>query len=110
MAVRTARRLVPVALLAAALGAASALHAETKGPKPATCVKFHGEVRARAYGYDHFVVLESSCQKPASCSVSSDVSPEVQKVSIDPGQTTEVATSLGVPATTFTPYVTCTLP
>ena len=106
----TIRRLFPLALLAASLGAASGLHAETKSPKPATCVKFHGEVRARAYGYDHFVALESSCPKVATCAVSSDVNPEAQNVTIDPAQATEVATSLGVPASTFTPHVTCTLP
>jgi hypothetical protein len=104
------RRLVPVTLLAAGLGAASALHAETKPPPVATCVKSWGEVRARAYGYDHFVHLESSCKKTALCAVSTDVNPEVQTVSLAAGASTEVATFLGSPASTFTPKVACTLP
>ena len=107
----TARRLLPIALLAAAIGVASSLHAETKAPPVATCVKSWGEVRARAYGYDHFVHLVSSCKKTAVCAVSSDVSPdEVQTVSLAAGAATEVATFLGSPASTFTPKVTCTLP
>ena len=106
----TARRLVPLALLAAALGAASGLHAEPKPSKVATCVEIARRgPRARVWLY-HFVILESSCQKVASCAVSSDVNPEVQNVSVAPGETTEVATFLGSPASTFTPRVTCTLP
>ena len=103
-------RLVPVALLAAGLGAASTLHAEPKPPVAAPCVKSWGEVRARALGYDHFVVLQSSCKKTAVCAVSSDVNPEVQTVTVAAGEKTEVPTFLASPASTFTPKVTCTLP
>jgi hypothetical protein len=107
----TARRLVPLALVAAALSIASASAlAETK-PKPvATCVSFWAEVRARAYGYDHFVHLESACKKPATCAVSSDVNPDAQTVTLAPGESIEVATFLGSPAATFVPKVACTLP
>ena len=107
-------RLFPIALLltawGVALGAASPAHAEPKPPPTATCVKWWGEVRPRAYGYDHVVHLESSCKKTAVCAVSSDVNPEVQMVSLPAGASTEVLTFMGSPAYEFTPRVTCKLP
>ena len=103
-------RILPLSFLLVTFGAMAPLRAETKAPVVATCVKSWGEVRARAYGYDHFVVMQSTCKKAAVCAVSSDVNPDAQSVSLTPGESTEVATSLGVPASTFLPKVVCTLP
>ncbi len=106
------RRLAFVPLLAIFALVAPASRAEKKpkpAPVPAKCVAWHTEVRARAYGYDHFVVLTSSCTKSATCVVSTDVNPAPQTAEVAAGETVEVATFLGSPASSFTATVDCTL-
>lgn len=111
----TRARLLPAALALVAFGALLAPPSRADKPAPvpapvsATCVQWHGEVRARAYGYDHFVVLTSSCKKPATCAVSTDVAPEVLTVAVGAGESKEVATFLGSPASEFHPQVSCTM-
>lgn len=71
------------------------------------CVAFHGEPRATGYGYRHVVVLTSSCKTNRVCDVSSDVNPEVQKVTIAPNETREVVTFVESTVAQFTPRVSC---
>jgi hypothetical protein len=76
-------------------------------PPEAKCVAWHTEVRARAYGYDHFVILDSSCAGEATCTVSTDVNPSPQTAVVPAGARVEVATFLGSPATEFKATVSC---
>lgn len=75
----------------------------------AACVKWWGETRATGTGYRHVVVLSNGCAKPALCDVSTDVNPEVQKVTVAPATIEEVVTFFDSPASAFTPNVTCKL-
>ena len=106
------RLLVPTVALAAFVASAALLAPASRADKPvaATCVQWHGEVRARAYGYDHFVVLASGCKQAATCAVTTDVAPEVVRVAVAAGESKEVATFLGSPASVFHPSVSCTIP
>jgi hypothetical protein len=71
------------------------------------CVTWWGEARPTGYGFRHVVVLKSACTKPATCDVSTDVNPEIQKVTVAPGETREVVTFLEAPGSGFTPRVSC---
>ncbi len=75
----------------------------------ATCVKWWGETRATGTGYRHVVLLSNGCTKAAVCDVSTDVNPEVQKVTVAPATIEEVVTFFDSPASAFTPNVTCKL-
>jgi hypothetical protein len=74
------------------------------------CVRFEGTARWGADGYNHIVRIENNCARAASCSVSTDVNPQVQVVNVPAGQSIEIVTFLGSPASRFTPNVVCTLP
>jgi hypothetical protein len=104
-------RRVSILPLLLALGAiAPATHAEKKpAPPVAKCVAWHTEVRARAYGYDHFVILDSSCAQEATCVVSTDVNPSPETAVVPAGARVEVATFLGSPASEFKATVACVL-
>jgi hypothetical protein len=95
----------PLALALVAL--APATRAEPKA-SPA-CIKSWGEPRARAIGYDHVVVIENNCDKPASCVISTDVAPEPIQATVDPKQRVELTTFRNSPATAFKPKVECKL-
>ncbi len=73
------------------------------------CIEYRGEARYRGYGYDHVVIIESSCRETARCRVSTDVDPDEQSVEVPGGETAEVVTRRGSPARAFTPNVSCTL-
>jgi hypothetical protein len=73
------------------------------------CIEYRGEARYRGLGYDHVVVIESSCQQTASCRVSTDVDPQEHEVDVPGGETAEVVTRRGSPARAFSPNVSCTL-
>ena len=104
------RRAVLLSLLCALALIAPSSRADKKpAPPEAKCVAWHTEVRARAYGYDHFVILDSSCASDASCTVSTDVNPSPQVAVVAPGARVEVATFLGSPASEFKATVSCVL-
>jgi hypothetical protein len=103
------RRLAALASIAIVtlLALAPATQAQPK-PMPA-CVKTSSEVRARAVGYDHLVAIENTCEKPAACTVSTDVAPEPLQVTVEPKKTVELTTFRGSPAREFKPTVSCKL-
>jgi hypothetical protein len=104
------RRAVLLSFLCALALLAPATHADKKpAPPDAKCVAWHTEVRARAYGYDHFVILDSSCAKEASCTVSTDVNPTPQTAVVPAGAKVELATFLSSPASEFHATVACVL-
>jgi hypothetical protein len=73
------------------------------------CVHVRSEARFSGFGYDHLVEVENGCEKPASCSVSTDVNPQPQPVQLNVGEKQSVVTFRGSPASTFKPDVTCKL-
>jgi len=99
-------RLAPLAALA--LVALAPVTRAAPTPTPA-CVKSWGDARARAVGYDHVVVIENGCDKPASCVVSTDVAPEPIHATVAPKTKIELTTFRGSPATAFEPKVECKL-
>jgi hypothetical protein len=103
----------------AALGLGSAAIALFARPAPAangasvaegtSCVTFHAEPRAKAYGYDHWVLLDSTCDKTADCQVSSDVRKEPVAVAIEKHGHEEVNLWMNSPASSFVATVHCKL-
>jgi hypothetical protein len=71
------------------------------------CVHFWPEARLRNYAYDHVVHLQSSCHRTASCNVSTNVTPQVVTIAVEPGQALEVVTLRGSENPEFTPFVHC---
>lgn len=106
--------MVPVLGLIMALGAwgpaPSLASADTQTAHKATeaqCVTVRTEARYRAYGYDHLVHLKNACEKGVVCTVSTNVNPKEQQVSLDAGASTTVVTFVGSPARTFQAKVSC---
>jgi hypothetical protein len=62
------------------------------------------------YGYNHLVAVTNGCSKQADCEVSTDVNPQVQKMTIAPSDTAVVTTFLGAASATFLARVSCRLP
>jgi hypothetical protein len=74
-----------------------------------TCVRFWGEARYGALGYNHLVHVANSCSADAECAVSTDVNPEEQKVTVAGKGELVVTTFLGSPARAFKPRVKCVM-
>ena len=85
--------------------------AKAEGDSPTqaepSCVRFWPEARYRSYAYDHIVHLQSDCHRAASRNVSTNVSPSVVVVAIDPGVHLEIVTARGSETPDFTPAVQC---
>lgn len=71
------------------------------------CVRVEAVARWGADAFNHIVVLRNECGHRARCQVATDVNPQAQQVELAPGQTLEVVTFLGSPASVFTPRVSC---
>jgi hypothetical protein len=74
---------------------------------PKDCIKVRGEASFASVGYDHLVHVSSSCPKPMSCSVKTNVNPDATVIEVAPNQTQTVVTWRGSPAREFTPIVSC---
>jgi hypothetical protein len=59
--------------------------------------------------YNHIVHINNACTQDADCDVSTDVNPEVQKVTVASHSEVQVMTFLGSPARTFKPNVRCVM-
>ena len=102
---------VVVILGAAAVMAAASIAAVAKaveGDRPA-CVGARSEARWGAYGYDHLVYVRNSCEKPADCTISTDVNPSPVRATIAPSREEIFVTFRGSPASAFQARVACTL-
>jgi hypothetical protein len=73
------------------------------------CIQAWPEARYRALGYNHIVHVRDICDQRAECSVSTNVNPEPQQVTVPGHSEVEVTTFLGSPAREFTPKVDCRL-
>lgn len=100
-----------VAAWSSALPTLSAPIASATEPRAATpaCIRVRAEARRGAKGYDHWVFIDSDCDLPAACDVSTDVNPESMTVTIQPRSTGSVLTATEASASKFIPYVTCQL-
>jgi hypothetical protein len=67
-----------------------------------------GSVRAEAYGYKHVVSLRNGCDKPVDCEVWTDADPTPRQVlRAAPGETVEVVTRIGSPASEVSAQKEC---
>ena len=111
-----------VALVAIALMLALALfgraHAQTikvpvQSPKPPAktpdaCAVVSASVRSEAYGYKHVVTLTNRCEKPVECEVWTDVDPTPHNTLLaNPGESVDVVTRIGSPASQVTAQKIC---
>jgi hypothetical protein len=94
-------------LVGGGIGLSSGAPVEPLASDAGPCVTHSQEARPTGYGYRHVVIIRNACKKAMSCEVSSDVNPEVQVVSVPPGETREVVTFLEAPGSGFTARVSC---
>lgn len=81
-----------------------------KPPPPVPpCVKVQSQAIFSGSGYDHVVSIENGCDRDADCTVSTDVSEETLSVSVPAGESRDVVTYRGSPASEFKATVKCTL-
>ena len=85
------------------------LAADAGSPAMPACIHWRADSRYVPYGYNHVVVIENGCSKPAACTVSTDVVPQPQNVDVPAGKTAEVTTFMGSPQQSFVPKVRCQL-
>jgi hypothetical protein len=76
-------------------------------PAKLDCVAYQTEASYAGVGYDHLVHLTNNCDKPAVCSVSTNVNPEPASVALAPGEKQTLVTWRGSPAREFTADVSC---
>lgn len=101
--------------VAAVLGVSQAASSQTirvpaKSPpkSAAVCANVTGGVRAEAYGYKHVVTLRNGCDKPVECQVWTDVDPEPRNtLRAAPGESVELVTRIGSPASAVTAGKEC---
>jgi hypothetical protein len=75
---------------------------------PALCAVVSASVRAEAFGYKHVVSLRNGCDRPVECQVWTDVDPEPrQTMRAAPGETSEVVTRIGSPASAVSASKEC---
>lgn len=94
------------ALNVAAAGVAVALNSGSAGPS--SCVSWSSEAKMDAYGYDHFVNLESKCPAQVSCAITTSTNPQSTTVTLAAGEQKRVLIWRGSPARELTAQVTCT--
>ena len=98
---------VAVGLIASgvAASAAVALNAGNAGPKD--CIAWSTEAKMDAYGYDHFVNLESKCAAAMTCEIKTSTNPQPTRATVQPGHNQRVLIWRGSPARELSAEVTC---
>lgn len=81
--------------------------ASPQAAQSSACVASGTEVIYRNYGYDHIVHLASSCDRPASCSITTDSNPSGVVMTVPAGEHVAVLMFRGSPARAFTANVSC---
>jgi hypothetical protein len=71
------------------------------------CIDVRTEARFRNYGYDHLVTVRNGCDQAQACDVSTNVSPDASRVTVQAHSEAEVLTFRGSPAREFTAKVDC---
>ena len=108
-------RLQPVlALLLVSLLSQNALSQAKPAPTrpapktPALCAVVTASVRSEAFGYKHVVTLRNGCDRPVECQVWTDVDPEPRTaMRAAPGETSEIVTRIGSPASAVSASKEC---
>lgn len=95
-----------IGCLIVATAIADAGHEGSAGPK--NCVSWSAEAKMDAYGYDHFVNLESKCQIAVDCIIVSSTSRDPVRARLSAGAKQRVLIWRGSPARELTASVTCT--
>lgn len=85
--------------------------ADAGKPEPPVppCVKLESKAIFSGSGYDHVVSIDNGCQQDVDCSVSTDVSDETLSVMVPAGESRDLVTYRGSPASEFKASVKCTL-
>lgn len=109
LGMRAAAAIVVRLALAIALIASATVGHEPTAEAADSCIRYWGEVRYGALGYNHIVHLANSCTAEAECVVSTDVNPDEQRVTVGAKSEVLVTTFLGSPARTFKPKVACSM-
>lgn len=104
------KRLGSAALEVTALSVAAglvtvALNAGSAGPS--NCVAWSTETKMDAYGFDHFVNLESKCPVAVACDITSSTNPQTVHANVKPGEKQRVLVWRGSPARELSAEVTC---
>ena len=100
------RRLVVIAFLS--LGVLASVAVAQRGERP-SCIGVETEARFSGYAFRHTVTIENRCARTAVCTVSTDVNPQEQRVEVPRGETRDVITHSGSPASVFEAHVDCEL-
>ncbi|MBX3211018.1 MAG: hypothetical protein KF850_03210 [Labilithrix sp.] len=106
------RVLATLALAGIALAGPRAAAADGGAPAPApapACVGVSTDARWVPYGYDHVVVLANRCDRAATCTVSTDVTPEPRRADVPAGRAVELTMFMASPSATFVARVRCEL-
>ncbi len=90
---------------AAALMPPVALAHEYQGPE---CAQVRAEAPYQAYGYTHIVAIDNHCEAPVRCRVATNVDPEWRALRVPAGETGQVVTRRGSPASEFEARARCT--
>lgn len=88
-----------------AVATATELNSGTAGP--AKCVSWSTEAKMDAYGYDHYVTLESKCAAAVTCEVKTTTNPQATSATVRPGSSVRLLIWRGSPARELTAEVTC---
>jgi hypothetical protein len=81
--------------------------ARAAAPPGPACLVVTSEARYGGYGYNHLVRIANSCEEAVLCTVSTDVNPAPEQVTVPPNEAREVVTFRGSPAREFVPLVRC---
>jgi hypothetical protein len=103
------RRILSLVAFAVLAACAAALSPGSVAEAQSSCLRSWPEARFGAMAYNHIVHIANSCTQDADCDVSTDVNPEVQKVTVASHSEVQVMTFLGSPARTFKPNVRCVM-
>lgn len=71
------------------------------------CAKVRTSAHYGAYGYDHIVEIENTCDETVICSVVTNVNTKASEVTVAPKQKKSVTTFRGSPAREFEADVSC---
>lgn len=80
----------------------------SKDRTPANCTQVSASVVSEAYGYKHVVSLRNGCARPVECQIWTDVDPTPRNVlRVQKGETVEIITRIGSPASDFKALKEC---
>jgi hypothetical protein len=75
---------------------------------PGNCAQVTAGTRMEPFGFTHVVTLRNGCDKPVTCDVWTDVDPTPrQTLSAAPGESVDVVTRIGSPASAVTAFKEC---